>query len=259
MRKLSVWAVLFVLAAASPLSAQSLTGREIMENVYTRPSGGDMESELTMTLENSRGSARERKIRQFRADFDGVEKKIMFFLAPADVRNTSFMNWSYTGEGRDEDRWIYLPALKRIKRISSESGGDSFMGSDFTYDDLGERHPSLDEHRVLGEETVRGERCYVVESVPLDSDAPYSRTVSWVVKDTWIGMKKEFYDSDGELLKVLSVHEYGTFEGIFVLLEFEMENVQTGHSTRMKLENVTLDSGVSRDMFTERAMQRGIR
>ncbi|NOZ73919.1 MAG: outer membrane lipoprotein-sorting protein, partial [FCB group bacterium] len=116
----------------SGLWAQDLTGLQVIENVYNRPTGNDMTGDLTMTIVNSRGNQRVRKIRQYVKDFGNVEKKIMFFLSPADVKNTSFMTWSYD-DGSSDDQWIYLPALKKVKRISSDSKGDYFMGSDFTY------------------------------------------------------------------------------------------------------------------------------
>ena len=251
-------AALLLMAAAATSSAQ-ITGQKIMENVYYRPTGKDTQSELTMTLINSRGDQRERQIQQFIKDFGEQEKKIMFFLAPADVRNTSFMNWSYDEEGRDDDQWIYLPALKRVKRISSDSKSDYFMGSDFTYDDLGDRHPSKDDHRLLREEALNGESCYVVESVPKDPDYMYSKTVSWIVKDKWIGLKREFYDEDGDLLKVLTVKSYDEIDGYWVLLHFEMHDVQKDHTTRMQLENVQIEKGIDDSYFSERMMKRGVR
>ncbi len=252
-------AAALLLAAAAATGQARISGRQIMENVYDRPTGKDTQSELTMTLVNSRGDQRERHIKQFVKDYGDVEKKIMFFLAPADVRNTSFMSWSYDEEGRDDDQWIYLPALKRVKRISSDSKSDYFMGSDFTYNDLGERHPSEDEHRLLREETLGDEPCYVVESIPKDPDYMYSRTVSWVVEDRWIGLKREFYDQDGDLLKVLTVDSYDKIGGYWVLLRFEMHDVQKDHTTEMRLENVQIDRGVSDSTFTERMMTRGVR
>ncbi len=164
--------------------------------------GQDQRGNLTMTLKNSSGDTRVRKIKQLWKDFGTTEKKIMMFVSPADVRNTSFMNWSYDAAGRDDDQWIYLPALRRVKRISSDSSSDYFMGSDFTYDDLGERHPSKDRHRILRTETFKGEECYVVESRPKDKNYMYSKTVTWIIKDKWIGLKREFYDEDGCLLKI---------------------------------------------------------
>jgi len=238
--------------------AQDLTGLEVIQNVYNRPTGNDIQGDLTMILENSSGNQRIREIKQFTKDFGDVEKKIMFFKSPADVRNTSFMNWSYDDETRNDDQWIYLPALKRVKRISSDSKGDYFMGSDFTYDDLGDRHPTDDTHRILREEVIDGKITYVVESIPKDEDYMYSRTITWVIKDSWIGLKKEFYDEDNELLKILSVEEQQDFDGIIIITKTKMTNVQKNRSTVMSLSNVVVNKGIPDNMFTERMMRRGI-
>jgi len=248
---------LLILAATGFLSAQ-MTGDQVMQKVYDRPTGPDIQSELTMTLINSRGSTRVREIKQFIKDYGNSEKKIMFFTAPADVKNTSFMTWSYDN-GKDDDMWIYLPALRKVKRISSDSKSDYFMGSDFTYDDLGDRHPSEDNHKILREETVDGQQCYVVESTPKDPDYMYSKTVSWIIKDEWIGLRKEFYDEDGELLKTLTVKEYDKINGYWVILDMEMYNEQKDHTTRMELKNVKIGEGISDNQFTERMMMRGVR
>jgi outer membrane lipoprotein-sorting protein len=248
-------AVLGLLSPAA-LSAEP-SGLEVMTKVYERPTGTDQESDLTMTLIHRSGSERIRKIHQFLKDFGDVEKKIMFFKAPADVRNTSFMNWSYD-DGRDDDQWIYLPALKKVKRISSDSKSDYFMGSDFTYDDLGDRHPTKDKHRVLREEKFDGESCYVVESTPKDAEYMYSRTVTWVIKDKWIGLKREFHDEDEDPLKILRVKSFENIGGFWVIVHSEMHNTQKNHRTVMKLENVRVDKGVSKSQFTERMMKRGL-
>jgi len=257
--------VLFLLVAVlvslpALASAQTEpTALEVMQKVYNRPTGNDMKATLTMTLINSNGDERVREIKQYIKDFGDVEKKIMFFVRPADVRNTSFMNWSYDDPNRDDDQWIYLPALKRVKRISSDSKGDYFMGSDFTYDDLGDRKPEEDTHKILREETLNGEHCYVIESIPKDEDYMYSRTVTWIVKDKWIGLKKEFYDEDGDYLKTLEIKKYEKIKGYWIITETEMHNVQKNHTTRMTLSDVVIDSGIKDNMFTERMMKRGLK
>jgi len=242
----------FVVAQPAP------DGLQVIENVYNRPTGKDQQGLLTMTLINSRGDERVRELKQFIKDYNGSEKKIMFFTAPADVRNTSFMNWSYDEAGRDDDQWIYLPALRKVKRISSDSKSDYFMGSDFTYDDLGDRHPHEDNHKILREETLAGEQCYVVESVPKQKDYMYSRTVSWVIKDKWIGLKKEFYDEDGDHLKTLRVKKYESIAGYWIVLRSTMHNVQKDHTTDMHINNVQLDKGLDDNAFSERMMKRGL-
>jgi outer membrane lipoprotein-sorting protein len=180
----------------------------------------------------------------------------MFFTTPADVRNTSFMNWSYS-DGRADDQWIYLPALKRTKRISSDGKSDYFMGSDFTYDDLGDRHPNQDEHKLLREESIDGKACYVVESTPREAGYIYSRTITWVMKDNYIGLKREFYDDGGKLLKVLKIIKYDKIDGFWTILETEMHNVQKDHRTNMKFTEVQKNKGIPDTMFTERSMTIG--
>jgi len=239
---------------ATSVLAQNITGLKVMENVYNRPTGKDMQGDLTMTLVNSRDDQRIREIRQFTKDFSDMEKKIMFFVSPADVRDTSFMNWSYNKEGKDDDQWIYLPALKRVKRISSGSKSDYFMGSDFTYDDLGDRHPNEDTHKLLKDEKVNGEDCYVVESMPKEKGYMYSKTITWVTKDKWIGLKRDFYDEKGRLLKTLNIKKINKINGYWVILQTEMHNVQKDHTTRMEMKNVIMDGGIPDDQFTERMM-----
>ncbi|MBE0662777.1 MAG: outer membrane lipoprotein-sorting protein [Bacteroidales bacterium] len=249
-------AILALMTSTISVSAQ-MSGQQIMEKVYYNPTGEDMQGELTMTLTNSRGDQRVRQLKQFIKNYDDVEKKIMFFLSPADVRNTSFMNWSYT-DGRDDDQWIYLPALKRVRRISSDSKSDYFMGSDFTYDDMGDRHPNEDTHTLLREETINGKASYVVESVPKDATYMYSKTITWVMKDNFLGLKREFYDRNGKLLKVLNIKKFDKIEGFWVILETEMKNVQKDHRTDIHFSKVEINKGLSDNQFTERAMTMGL-
>jgi len=132
------------------------------------------------------------------------------------------------------------------------------MGSDFTYDDLGDRKPSDDAHKLLREEKLDGEDCYVVESIPKDEDYMYSKTVTWIIKDKWIGLKKEFYDEDGDFLKTLTVKKYEDMKGFLIITNTEMNNVQKEHKTVMEMTNVKIDTGISKSKFTERMMTRGI-
>lgn len=255
-KKLLVAAAAVLLISTTMLSAADLSGREVMDKVYNRPSGDFMAAELDMTITNSRGSERNRTISQYRADYGDVEKKIMFFTAPSDVRNTSFLNWSYR-DGRDDDQWMYLPALKRVKRISSGSTNDSFMGSDFTYDDLGERHPSEDTHTLLRMETVEGQGCYVVESIPGEK-SEIGKTISWIVDGEWIGLKKEYYDTRGKLVKQLTINDSEKIDGLWVITDMTMEDLQKRSSTRIEMNDVDFSGEYDDSLFTERQMQRGL-
>ncbi len=261
MRKLQITtaiiAIILVSGISSDVISQDLSGKQIIEKVYNRETGDDQTSDLTMTLINRSGSQRVRKIKQFTKDMGDVEKSIMFFLAPADVKNTSFMSWAYDTD-KSDDQWIYLPALKKTKRISSDSKSDYFMGSDFTYDDLGDRKLEDDTHKFLREETMDGVDCYVVESIPVDEDYMYSKTLVWVNKSNFIGVKKEYYDEDEDLLKILSIKDSEEISGIWVITKSEMKNVQKNHRTTIGLSNVQINTGLTESKFSERMMIRGL-
>lgn len=256
--KTSILVLIFGLGIFSNVSAQELDGKQIVEKVYNRPAPSDQTATLTMTLTNRSGSTRVRTIKQFTKDLGKVEKSIMFFQAPADVKNTSFMSWTYDDDSKSDDQWIYLPALKKTKRISSDSKSDYFMGSDFTYDDLGDRKLEDDTHTLIGEETMDGKECYIVESVSNDEEYMYSKTKTWIIKEHFIGFKKEFYDEDGDLLKILRIKEYKDFNGFLIINLSEMENVQKNHRTTMDLDKINITDKIKESMFTERMMMRGM-
>ena len=251
-------AIIFAGGFTAQLFAQEMTAREIIEKVYNRPEGDDQTSSLIMTLINKSGKERVRKIKQFTKDMGDMEKSIMFFQSPADVKNTSFMSWTYDDDSKGDDQWIYLPALKKVKRISSDSKSDYFMGSDFTYDDLGDRKLDDDTHELVGEETIDGVDYYVIVSTPKDEEYMYSKTKTWVRKDNFIGLKKEFYDEDEELLKILKIKKFEEISGFLVITSSEMENVQKSHQTSMILDNVKINTGISGSKFSERMMMRGM-
>ncbi|MCF6364851.1 MAG: outer membrane lipoprotein-sorting protein [Bacteroidales bacterium] len=258
MKNLKITSIAIAVLMIASLGANAqLTGKQIVEKAYNLPAGKDKTSVLTMTLTNKQGKQRVRKIKQFSKDMGTVEKSIMFFQSPADVKNTSFMSWTYDSNKAD-DQWIYLPALKKTKRISSDSKSDYFMGSDFTYDDLGDRKLDADNHKLLKTETINGQACYVVESVSKDEDYMYSKTKTWINKSNFVGVKKEFYDEDEDLLKILTIKKVQKISGFWVITNSEMKNVQKNHKTSMILNNVQINTGVSDAKFTERMMMRGL-
>lgn len=238
----------------SEVTAQSAD--EIAKKVYNRTTAKDGESDMTMKLVNSKGETRTRLIHQFFKDYGTVEKKTMFFKSPADVKNTAFMNWTYDDD-KDDDQWLYLPALKKVKRISSSSKDNAFMGSDFTYEDMEKRNPNKDTHKLLRTVKYKNETCYVIESTPKE-EGQYAKRIAWVIKDKWIPLKIEFYDEDVELLKVLTITDYKKIKDYWIIVNQEMKNVQKNHKTIITLSNIKVDIGLGDTRFTQRAMQRGL-
>lgn len=142
---------------------------------------------------------------------------ITFFESPPDVKGTGFLSWSYVDEDKDDDQWLYLPALRKVRRIAASNKGDSFMGSDFTYDDMGERKVEEDNHTLLKSENLKDTDCYVVESVPKKKGYIYSKKITWVYKANLIPIKVDYYDRKGRFLKTLET-EWQKVGGIWGLV-----------------------------------------
>lgn len=238
-----------------------LTGRDIMQKVDQQ---GDVQSEYARTkmiLVNKRGQTRERDVVRYQKDYNGQDgfdsKQLVIFEFPADIRGTGLLIWSYTDIEKDDDRWLYLPALKKIRRIAGESKNDYFMGTDFTYDDMGGRNLDEDIHELLGKEQLDGEECYKVASVPVDRDDMYSRKIAWVIPDKWITKQVEFYDQEGELLKVLKAADIREVDGVWTPFNLHMHNLQDNHQTRIEIQSVEFNREVDESTFTTNTLQRG--
>ena len=185
-----MFAILLAGIISSGNSYSQLTGRQIIQMVKDQPDGDNRKSVMTMTLVNKRGSKRERTILSYTQDYGNDSKSIMFFKAPADVKSTGFLTWNYDDPDRDDDRWLYLPAMKKTRRISGSSARkEYFMGSDFTYDDMGGRNIDEDEHTLAGLDRLGDKMCWIVKSVPKEEDAMYSETISWIWKDALTAIK----------------------------------------------------------------------
>jgi len=236
-----------------------LTGREIIQMVEDNPDGENRKSLMTMELINHRGAIRERTILSYSMDLGKDSKSIMFFQSPADVKGTGFLSWQYDDPERDDDKWLYLPAMKKVRRISGSSAkNENFMGSDFTYDDMGGRNVDEDEHSLIGEESLGGSLCWVVESKPLESDAVYSRTVSWIRQDALIPVKVEFYDRMGELLKTLVASDITKEDGFWTSRKLEMSNHKRNHRTIIAMESIAYNIAMKESLFTVPSLERGL-
>ncbi|MDR1109877.1 MAG: outer membrane lipoprotein-sorting protein [Deltaproteobacteria bacterium] len=241
---------------AGPAQAFEPEAREIMARVYDRPDGDDRHTELTMILENRQGRTRRRSVETFSKDQGPDRKSVMIFLEPSDVKGTMFLSWEYDEPGRDDDKWLYLPALRKDRRISGASRKEYFMGTDFTYDDMGRRHPGKDEQRIIGREAVNGRETVVIECLPVDSGESYSKRIAWVATGLDLIVKGEYYDKDG-LLKVFEVKTIREQDGYFDVADCLMRNVVTGHQTRMVSDMIEYDQGLDDSLFSVATIQRG--
>lgn len=238
--------------------ALALDGSAIMKKVDARDDGDTRHSKTTMTLTNRNGSQRIRTLVSYSKDYEGETKTVMVFLSPADVKGVGHLNYDYDEIGKDDDTWLYLPAMKKVRRIAGSSRNDYFMGTDFTYDDMGDRQVEEDEHTLLREEKCGQYQCWIVQSVPIDSkESMYGKTVSHIRQDNDVVVFVEFYDRQGKLLKTLTNRDIKQIDGIWAIGDMLMENVQDQHQTRITNDEITFNQTIDDSLFRVSTLERG--
>ena len=249
-------AVVLIMTVVAPCSASQMTPYQIMKKSEDLlDQAKDSKSDMTMILINKKGNKRVRELISYGKNLDnGIKKTLLIFKAPADVKGTSFLSWSFPG--REDKQWLYLPALARVRQISSASKGESFMGTEFSYYDMGRHHLDDYTYKLLREEKVGEQMCYVIEANPKEKKY-YSKVISWIRKDNFIPARMDFYDKSGRLLKRNMIKKIENIDGINTPMYMEMHNVQTERTTIIKLANVHYNIGLPERFFTERYMKRG--
>ena len=247
---LAVLTGVLALSVVGPQTGQAaaeITGREVAENVDTAPTPNDGTNRMVMTLVNDQGKTLERTLQVWK---QGREKSAMVFLGPDDVRGTGFLTIDREHQDTD-DMWLYLPDLSMTKRIDSDQRHQSFMGSDFTYDDMGDREIDDYTWTLLRVETYEGHHVYVVEAQAKDpQDEGYRKLVSWVRDDVWKNVKIEYYGLNGELTKVQTNSNIEKIGDYWTITRLEMDNVQTDHRTVVELTDIEVNPGVPDAVFT---------
>ena len=258
------------LAAGLPavVLAAQVTGAEIVQRCdLDTYAGEDQRTRLTVILRDAEGNEKKNVYRRYWKNYGGkgkiVDKMILFTEFPPDAKGTGFMRWSYVPEaGKNAEQWLYLPSLNSIRRVSVRDPGDSFLGSDLTYQDISLRRVDQDEHRLLREETKNGKSFFVVESIPKEKDPLYSKVISWYEHaPDWADCNKsriEYYDAGGALLKVQKL-KWQKVNGAWVWDEVTVDNIKTGHSSIFRVSDVEVNVGLKDRLFTERTLRRGIR
>ncbi len=250
----------FIFVMALGLISISLfaeTGLEIMKKVEARPKPETTKQTTTMTLIDKRGKERVRSVIGYTKKFGDVEKAVMVFKNPADVKGVGFLSYSYDDLNKDDDSWLFMPALGKARRISGSKKNDNFMGTDFTYDDMGSRNIEDDIHKLVEEESIEGKACWVIESTPKKKNSAYSKFVSWIQKDNLLAVKVEFYDKKGKLQKVLTNSKFEKIGEIWIVKKMEMNNLQKKHKTLIELSDIELNCKIKDSYFTVASLERG--
>ena len=245
-----------------PAAAWALTAIEIMDKNFVVGKYADSTSETTMTLTNKSGQQRVRKtFGTTKLDTNGLDNKRMTrFLEPTDVKGTVSLLVEHSD--KDDDIWIYLPSVKKVRRLISSNKKDSFVGTDFSYGDVIGHKVKEWNHTIVKEEDVDGKPCYVIESTPKDAtvktNTGYSKRIGWIQKDNFVTVKAVSYDEAGELLKEAKYShwkEVDTVKHKWQAGILEAKNLQTGHSTVITIDQFKVNNGVKDDFFTTRYME----
>ena len=260
----SLLLLLSAVAAVSAAPAGAQTAREIMEKVDARDDGDNAVSTLEMTLIDKRGDTRVRQVTVFTKDKGRDMLRMQFFLAPADVRGTGFLTYDYYSGEKDDDQWLYLPELRKTKRIASSDKSGSFMGTDFSYADMTRR--VLDEwtYKILKEDEVRGEKVWLIEALPRDETVRdrygYDKSVVFVRQDIFIVVRAVHWVRDGGKLKYFDMKRLEKIDGIWMGTELDMKTTKGGetlHRTVMRFSDVKFNQPLDDELFTVRRLEKG--
>ena len=247
------------------ISAEFPSGDEIARNINARNEGTAVSRKLKMEMTDRHGKVRVRETRALRKYYGDDKRTVIFYLKPKNIKDTAFLTYDYADNDKDDDQWLYLPAMRKVRRISASDRGDYFLGTDFSYEDIKlETRVSLKDYtrKTIAEDTVDGFHCYVVEETTIDDAAAeelgYLRRESCVDDQLWIVRKSTHWDPQNKLLKTTSFKDISEVQGILTAHIIEVENHKTGHKTRFTFSDVNYQDGVNDRVFTQNALKRGL-
>jgi len=244
-----------VLLAAGAIPAAAQSGLEIMKRQRELQHVRDEEDRQVLRLVSKSGATKERRVtRWVLSGPNDLDKILVRFQAPRDVENTALLTWE-AADGND-DQWLYLPSVKKPKRIAASSKKNRFMGTDFAYEDLRSEPLAVHTYTLLGADVVDGADCFVVDAKPATerqaADSGYSRRKIWIRKDHYVTVKREFYDRQDRLEKVETNRKLVNVAGtIWRSDELEMHDVQNGTRTLVTIESRAINRGLRDDFFSE--------
>ena len=253
--------------AMPPLAGNSAdpTALEIMERVDARDDGDNRIAQISMTLIDRNGRQRNRTLETFMKDRGRDTLNLIFFVAPANVRDTGFLTLDYGAVEKDDDQWLYLPELHKTKRIASSNKSQSFMGTDFSYADMTKRVVDEWTYRLLGEREVNGHMTWLVEAIPasklVERRYGYAKSVLFVRQDINMVIRAAHWLTEGGRLKYFDIRKLERIDGIWTGTELDMRTVhnkETLHRTIMRFGNVRYNRNLNEDLFTLRRLEKGI-
>jgi len=250
--------------AAGPAQAGLPEGAEVARRINARPEGRETSRRLVMDLVEEDGFTRTRETRFLRRAEEDVRTLVIFYESPKTLEGTAFLTHDHAEPGREDDLWLYLPALRKVRRIASSDRGRAFLAPDLSYDDVKlETRVSLADYtyRTLGRELEDGAPRLVVEATPVDESTShelgYGRVELRVDPSIWLVRRADYQDPGGRRLKTAWIRDVRQVDGIWTPHEIEVRNHQTGHRTVFRFEDVAYEPGLPDSVFTPRGLSRG--
>ena len=263
---IAVFSLLFIGAFVFPEKAYALSAREIMEKVNERDDGDRSISEMEMILIDKKGKKRIRKIKTYGREIGKDSQSLMFFLTPADVKNTGFLTFDYDESGKDDDQWLYLPALRKTKRIAAGDKSGSFMGSDLNYSDMSSPDLDLYDYTLMKETKVKDEKVWQIKAVPKNDDeadkSGYSKSVIFILQDKFMMTRAVRWVYKKKRNKYFDARKIENIDGIWISTELHVttkSGKKTLHKTILNQKNIKFNQQeVNEDLFTIRRLEKGL-
>lgn len=257
------------LLPVTAMAASELSARDVMERADSLDDGETRVADYTMVLIDNRDRQRSRELTIFAKDFGNDSRILSMFDAPADIAGTAYLNHDWQDPDRDDDSWLYLPAMQRTRRIASSDTSDSFMGSDFTYADINGIEIDWFDYRFVNEsEAVDGQDCWVIEATPrpavkdkAEDATGYSRLQVWIRKDNFVQVRAQAWELRGNRIKYFTASDIREVQGIWTTYRQQAITTRNGrqeHASVLQLNSIEYNGPVADDYFTPESLQRGV-
>lgn len=238
----------------------------VVAKYNARDQGEHVRRVLMITQRNRRGRERVRQALSCRKYYGTEKRTAFFFLSPASVAGTGFLTYDYADPNKEDVQWLYLPSVRKVRRINAGDRGDFFVGTDFTYEDMKkESKLSAEEFsfELIGTESVDGHRCFKVEATPstkrIAQELGYAKAVYWFDVEILIAHKTQFLDADGAVIRTILKSDIAQIDGIWTAQRVVAKNERSGHSTEFRFSEIDYEAPVEDWMFTRETLVRGPR
>lgn len=261
--------ILFSVAIVNGVQAEGLSAHDVMQQVDERYDGDSAVGNSKMILIDRRDRQRVRDFTLYRIDDGKDSKTLSFFNSPADIEGTAYLNYDWDDQDRDDDSWLFLPALQKVKRIAAGDESDPFLGSDFSYADInGQEFTWYDYSFIKDSEIVDGQDCWVIEVVPkpeykekAEATTGYSKSHTWIRKDNFVQVRAKIWVIRGDKIKYFSASDLQLIDNVWTPMKLQMITTKKDkkeHASIIQVESIKYNTNVDAGLFTTEVMQRGV-